>query len=81
MNYRATSAWRHKEQLRNWLLRGIYRFGWQVAARLPPRLVAMIISAASGVALRRDGARSYSASQSGADDRSAGPQSACPRPP
>jgi lauroyl/myristoyl acyltransferase len=43
------------ELLRNWLLRGIYRFGWQVAARLPPRLVALIISAASWAALRHDG--------------------------
>jgi KDO2-lipid IV(A) lauroyltransferase len=41
--------------LRNWALRGIYRFGWQLAARLPPRSVAMIISAASWVALRNDG--------------------------
>jgi lauroyl/myristoyl acyltransferase len=41
--------------LRNWVLRGIYRFGWQLAARLPPRFVAMIISAASWVALRNDG--------------------------
>jgi phosphatidylinositol dimannoside acyltransferase len=41
--------------LRNWLLRGLYRFGWQVGARLPPRLVALIISAASWVALRHDG--------------------------
>jgi phosphatidylinositol dimannoside acyltransferase len=50
---RLPALWR--ELLRNWLLRGIYRFGWQVAARLPPRLVALIISAASGVALRQDG--------------------------
>jgi phosphatidylinositol dimannoside acyltransferase len=44
-----------RELLRNWLLRGIYRFGWQVAARLPPRSVALIISVASWVALRHDG--------------------------
>lgn len=44
-----------RELLRNWLLRGIYRFGWHVAARLPARSVTLIISAASWVALRRDG--------------------------
>jgi phosphatidylinositol dimannoside acyltransferase len=44
-----------RELLRSRLLRGIYRFGWQVAARLPPRSVALIISAASWVALRKDG--------------------------
>ena len=37
------------------LLRGIYRNGWRVAARLPRRLVALIISAASWVALRHEG--------------------------
>jgi len=41
--------------LRNWLMRGIYRFGWRVAALLPPRLVALIIAAAAGVVLRHDG--------------------------
>jgi len=49
----APGQWR--ELLRSWLLRGIYRFGWQVAARLPPRLVALIISGASWIALRNDG--------------------------
>jgi lauroyl/myristoyl acyltransferase len=44
-----------RDLVRNWLLRGIYRFGWQVATRLPPRSVALIISAASWVALRHDG--------------------------
>ena len=47
------AQWR--ELARNWLLRGIYSFGWRVAARLPPRSVALIISAGSWVALRRDG--------------------------
>ncbi len=40
---------------RDRLLRGIYNFGWRVAARLPRRLVALIISASSRVALRHDG--------------------------
>jgi lauroyl/myristoyl acyltransferase len=41
--------------LRNWLMRGIYRFGWRIAALLPPRLVASIIAATAWIALRRDG--------------------------
>jgi phosphatidylinositol dimannoside acyltransferase len=45
----APSHWRDR------LLRGIYNFGWRVAARLPRRLVALIISASSRVALRHDG--------------------------
>ena len=44
-----------RDLMRNWLLRGIYRFGWRVAALLPPRLVTLIIAAASWAALRRDG--------------------------
>jgi phosphatidylinositol dimannoside acyltransferase len=49
----APLQWRHR--LRNRLLRGIYSFGWRVAAWLPGRLVASIISVASRAALRRDG--------------------------
>jgi phosphatidylinositol dimannoside acyltransferase len=49
----APERWR--DPLRNLLLRGIYRFGWQIAARLPYRLVAMIISAMSWMALWHDG--------------------------
>jgi phosphatidylinositol dimannoside acyltransferase len=44
-----------RDELHNRLLRGIYRFGWQVSARLPRRLIALIISAASRVALQHDG--------------------------
>jgi phosphatidylinositol dimannoside acyltransferase len=43
------------DRLRDQLLRGIYSFGWRVAARLPRRLVALISSGASRVALQRDG--------------------------
>ena len=49
----APLSWQNR--LRNRLLRGIYRLGWRVAARLPRRLVALIISGASWVALRHDG--------------------------
>jgi phosphatidylinositol dimannoside acyltransferase len=41
---------RRRELLRHTLVRGIYRFGWRVAARLPTRLVAVIISVVSWVA-------------------------------
>ncbi len=43
------------EELRNWLLRGIYRSGWRLAARLPARLIAVIISVISWLALRHNG--------------------------
>jgi phosphatidylinositol dimannoside acyltransferase len=46
---------KRRDELRNRLLRGIYRLGWQLAARLPRRLIALIISAASRVALQHDG--------------------------
>lgn len=41
---------RRRELLRNTVVRGIYRFGWRVAPRLPTRLVAVIISVVSWVA-------------------------------
>ncbi len=44
---------RRRELLRNTLVRAIYRFGWRVAARLPTRLVAVIISVVSWVAWQR----------------------------
>jgi phosphatidylinositol dimannoside acyltransferase len=44
---------RRRDLLRNTLVRGVYRFGWRVAARLPTRLVAVIISVVSWVALQR----------------------------
>ena len=44
---------RRRDLLRNTLVRGIYRFGWRVAARLPTRLVAVIISVVSWVAWQR----------------------------
>lgn len=44
---------RRRQLLRNTLVRGIYRFGWRVAARLPTRLVAVIISVVSWVAWQR----------------------------
>ena len=44
---------RRRELLRNTLVRAIYRFGWRVAARLPTRLVAVIISGVSWVAWQR----------------------------
>ena len=43
-----------RDLLRNTLVRGVYRFGWRVAARLPTRLVAVIISVISWVALQRN---------------------------
>jgi phosphatidylinositol dimannoside acyltransferase len=46
---------RWRDRLRDWMLRGIYDFGWRIAARLPHRLVALIISAISWMALRHDG--------------------------
>jgi phosphatidylinositol dimannoside acyltransferase len=49
----APLPWR--DRLRDGLLRGIYSFGWRLAARLPRPLVALIISVASRVALQRDG--------------------------
>jgi phosphatidylinositol dimannoside acyltransferase len=49
----AQTRWR--DLLRNSLVRGIYRFGWHVAARLPDRLVSLIISVISWVAMRRNG--------------------------
>lgn len=45
---------RRREMLRNTLVRGVYRFGWRVAARLPAPLVAVIISVVSWVALQRN---------------------------
>ena len=44
-----------RDQLRNRLLRRAYRVGWQVSARLPSCLVALIITAASWVAVQHDG--------------------------
>ena len=49
----APAPWR--DRLRDWLLRGIYHFGWRIAARLPQQLVALIISALSWMILRQDG--------------------------
>ena len=49
----APASWR--DRFRDWLLRGIYHFGWRIAARLPQQLVALIISAISWVTLQRDG--------------------------
>lgn len=46
---------RWRDPLRDWLMRGIYHFGWQIAARLPHRVVSVIISAVSWMALRHDG--------------------------
>ncbi len=46
---------RRRDVVGNWLVRKVYRYGWRVAARLPTRLVSMIISAISWVALRRNG--------------------------
>lgn len=45
---------RRRDTLRNTLLRGVYRFGWRVAAGLPTPLVPVIISAVSWVALQRN---------------------------
>jgi|RhiMethySRZTD1v2_1073278.scaffolds.fasta_scaffold354174_2 phosphatidylinositol dimannoside acyltransferase len=47
------APWR--DRLRDLLLRGIYHFGWRIAARLPQQLVALIISALSWMILRQDG--------------------------
>jgi lauroyl/myristoyl acyltransferase len=44
-----------RDMLRHWLVRKVYRFGWRVAPRLPARLVPLIISGLSWVAVRRDG--------------------------
>ena len=44
-----------REVLRNRLVRAIYGVGWRVAPKLPDRLVSVIISVISRVALRRDG--------------------------
>ena len=46
---------RWRDRLRDTMLRGIYHFGWRIAARLPHRLVVVIISAISWIALQRDG--------------------------
>lgn len=51
----AAAPLRWRDRLRDGLLRGIYSFGWRLAARLPRPLVALIISVASRVALQRDG--------------------------
>ena len=51
----ASAPPRWHDRLRNRLLRGIYRLGWQVSVRLPRRLVTLIISAASWVAMEHDG--------------------------
>ena len=51
----AAAPLRWRDRLRDGLLRGIYSFGWRLAARLPRPLVALIISVASRVALERDG--------------------------
>ena len=44
-----------RDMVGNWFVRKVYRYGWRVAARLPTRLVSMIISAISSVALRDNG--------------------------
>ena len=44
-----------REVLRKRLVRAIYGVGWRVAPKLPDRLVSVIISVISRVALRRDG--------------------------
>jgi phosphatidylinositol dimannoside acyltransferase len=46
---------RWRDRLRDTMLRGLYHFGWRIAARLPHRLVVVIISAISWIALQRDG--------------------------
>jgi lauroyl/myristoyl acyltransferase len=45
---------RRRDMLRNRLVRGVYRFGWRVAGRLPAQLVAVIISVVSWLALQRN---------------------------
>lgn len=52
---RAPERQTRHDRLRNWLVRKVYRSGWRVAPRLPARLVPLIISALSWVAVRRDG--------------------------
>ena len=54
-SYALRQAQGTSEELRNWLLRGIYRSGWRLAARLPARLIAVMISVISWVALRQNG--------------------------
>jgi phosphatidylinositol dimannoside acyltransferase len=44
-----------RDMLRNLLVRRVYRLGWRVAARLPARLVSLISSTFSWVAVRRNG--------------------------
>jgi phosphatidylinositol dimannoside acyltransferase len=44
-----------RDMLRKWLVRGVYRFGWRLAARFPARLVSLIISVIGWVALQRNG--------------------------
>ena len=51
----ASMSLKWRDKLRNRLLRGIYRLGWQVSARFPRRLIALIIFAASWVAVQHDG--------------------------
>ncbi|HEU4907884.1 MAG TPA: phosphatidylinositol mannoside acyltransferase, partial [Propionibacteriaceae bacterium] len=52
----APETWtRRRDTVRKWLVRKVYRFGWRLAARLPTRLVSVIISAFSWVAVRRNG--------------------------
>jgi phosphatidylinositol dimannoside acyltransferase len=48
-----SQSWR--DMLRKWLVRGVYRFGWRVAARFPAQLVSLIISAITWVVLQRNG--------------------------
>ncbi len=45
---------RSSDRIRDWLLRHLYAVGWRVAARIPQRLVTMIITAGAGWARRRD---------------------------
>jgi lauroyl/myristoyl acyltransferase len=51
----APASQSRRDVLRKWLVRGVYRFGWRVAARFPDQLVSLIISAVSWVALQRNG--------------------------
>ena len=53
MTAHVSRTWRGK--LRNGLIRGVYRFGWRVAPRLPAWSVSVIISAGSWAALLADG--------------------------
>jgi len=52
---RVRPEYNRREVLRNRLVRAIYGVGWRVAPKLPDRLVSVIISVISRVALRRDG--------------------------